>query len=212
MSKNDKTEIGFLEEYIRNYKEDFDEECDKYLFADKEFITSFTTRIDDLDMWRLYGDNARGVCMVFERINKDSDELFNISYIAEKSDVLEKIAKLQDALKDNSIRFRMNLLKKYQHFLKLSDYSSESECRLMVNSEKTDGWFINRDNGILTPYIEKKLVREVEEDNIYPFRLSGIILGPASREQTANMMQILYMAAQCQYSLFVKQSKITSYR
>lgn len=146
VSMNDKTEIGFLEEYIRNYKEDFDEECDKYLFADKEFITSFTTRIDDLDMWRLYGDNARGVCMVFERINKDSDELFNISYIAEKSDVLEKIAKLQDALKDNSIRFRMNLLKKYQHFLKLSDYSSESECRLMVNSEKTDGWFINRDN------------------------------------------------------------------
>lgn len=63
---NDKTEIVFLEEYIRNYKEDFDEECDKYLFADKEFITSFTTRIDDLDMWRLYGDNARGVCMVFE--------------------------------------------------------------------------------------------------------------------------------------------------
>lgn len=208
VSMNDKTEIGFLEEYIRNYKEDFD----KYLFADKEFITSFTTRIDDLDMWRLYGDNARGVCMVFERINKDSDELFNISYIAEKSDVLEKIAKLQDALKDNSIRFRMNLLKKYQHFLKLSDYSSESECRLMVNSEKTDGWFINRDNGILTPYIEKKLVREVEEDNIYPFRLSGIILGPASRELTANMMQILYMANQCQYSLFVKQSKITSYR
>lgn len=135
VSMNDKTEIGFLEEYIRNYKEDFDEECDKYLFADKEFITSFTTRIDDLDMWRLYGDNARGVCMVFERINKDSDELFNISYIAEKSDVLEKIAKLQDALKDNSIRFRMNLLKKYQHFLKLSDYSSESECRLMVNSK-----------------------------------------------------------------------------
>lgn len=208
VSMNDKTEIDFLEEYIRNYKEDFD----KYLFADKEFITSFTTRIDDLDMWRLYGDNARGVCMVFERINKDSDELFNISYIAEKSDVLEKIAKLQDALKDNSIRFRMNLLKKYQHFLKLSDYSSESECRLMVNSEKTDGWFINRDNGILTPYIEKKLVREVEEDNIYPFRLSGIILGPASRELTANMMQVLYMAAQCQYSLFVKQSKITSYR
>lgn len=154
VSMNDKTETGFLEEYIRNYKEDFDEECNKYLFADKEFITSFTTRIDDLDMWRLYGDNAHGVCMVFERINKDSDELFNISYIAEKSDVLEKIAKLQDALKDNSIRFRMNLLKKYQHFLKLSDYSSESECRLMVNSEKTDGWFINRDNGILTPYIE----------------------------------------------------------
>lgn len=29
VSMNDKTETGFLEEYIRNYKEDFDEECDK---------------------------------------------------------------------------------------------------------------------------------------------------------------------------------------
>ena len=72
----------------------------------------------------------------------------------------------QEALKNNSIRFKMNLLKKYQHFMKLSDYSFEMEYRIMVNSEKTDGWFINRDNGILTPYIEKNIVREVEEDNI----------------------------------------------
>lgn len=45
--------------------------------------------------------------------------------------------------------------------MKLSDYSSEMEYRIMVKSEKTDGWFINRDNGILTPYIEKNIVREV---------------------------------------------------
>ena len=119
VSMNDKTETGFLEEYIRNYEEDFDEERNKYLFADKEFITSFTTRI---------------------------------------------------------------------------------------------GWFINRDNGILTPFIERKIKREGEGDRMYPFRLSGIILGPASQEQTANMMQVLNMAAQYHYSLFVQLSKITSYR
>ncbi len=33
VSMNDKTETGFLEEYIRNYKEDFDEECDKLTIA-----------------------------------------------------------------------------------------------------------------------------------------------------------------------------------
>lgn len=75
VSMNDKTETDFLEEYIRNFKEDYEDELDKYLFADKEFITSFTTRIDDLDMWRLYGDNAHGVCMVFKRIKKDNDRL-----------------------------------------------------------------------------------------------------------------------------------------
>lgn len=60
VSMNDKTETDFLGDVIRNYKEEYEQEYDKYLFADKEFITSFTSKIDDLDMWRLYGDNARG--------------------------------------------------------------------------------------------------------------------------------------------------------
>ena len=32
-------------------------------------------------------------------------------------------------------------------------------------------------------------MREVEEDNIYPFRLSGIILGPAFREHIPRINQ-----------------------
>lgn len=50
VSMNDKTEIDFLEGAIRNYKDDDERDIDKYLFADKEFITSFTTKIDELDM------------------------------------------------------------------------------------------------------------------------------------------------------------------
>ena len=60
VSMNDKTETDFLDEMLKSYKEKYEQDYDKYLFADKEFITSFTTRIDDLDMWRFYGDNARG--------------------------------------------------------------------------------------------------------------------------------------------------------
>ena len=215
VSMNDKTETDFLEEYIRNYKEDYEDGdgLDKYLFADKEFITSFTTRIDDLDMWRLYGDNAHGVCMVFERINKEDDGLYEISYVGAESRTLEKIMKLQDTLKAKNIRFRMNLLKKFQHFIKHADFASEKECRLLVNSEKVNGWFVNRENGILTPFIERSIGNDNKPDvEKYPFRLSEIIVGPSSKEKLINVMQIFYMVAQKQYSLSVSVSKIFSYR
>lgn len=215
VSMNDKTETDFLEEYIRNYKEEYEEEdgLDKYLFADKEFITSFTTRVDDLDMWRLYGDNAHGVCMVFDRVNKEDDGLYEIRYVGVESNTLKKIMKLQDALKAKNIRFRLNLLKKFQHFIKHVDYSSEKECRLLVNSEHVSGWFVNRDNGILTPFVERSLRNDNKPgDENYPFRLSEIIVGPSSKEKLINMMQIFYMVAQNKYWLSVSVSKIVSYR
>lgn len=213
VSMNDKTETDFLEDYIRNYKEEYEREFDKYLFADKEFITSFTTRIDELDMWRLYGDNARGVCMVFERKDKSNDELYKIKYVHPESESLKRVSDLLEALEEKTIRFRMNLLQKNRHFLKQSDYNAEDEYRLLVNSGRPDGWFINRDNGILTPYIERNLKKsEQTVDNKYPFHLSRIILGPAIWEKYANIMQVFYMGHQYGYYLDVSESKIDSYR
>lgn len=213
VSMNDKTESDFLEDVIKNYKEDYEQEYDKYLFADKEFITSFTKRIDELDMWRLYGDNARGVCMVFGRRDKAKDGLFKIRYIQPDGDSLKEVTELMEALKGHGIKFRLNLLQKLRHFLKHSDYVAEDECRLLVNSETPDGWFVNRDNGILTPYVEKSIKREDQAvDNEYPFRLSRIILGPAISEKHANLMQVFYMAHHCGYYPIVEESAIDSYR
>lgn len=213
VSMNDKTETDFLGDVIRNYREEYEQEYDKYLFADKEFITSFTSRIDDLDMWRLYGDNARGVCMVFERDAKKDDELYKIRYIDPESNELKKVEALMDSLKEKDIRFRLNLLQKCRHFLKHADYQAEEETRLLMNSEKPDGWFINRENGILTPYVEKS-IREADDlkEGDYPFRLHRIILGPSIREKHANFMQVFYLAHQHEYFLSVAESRIQSYR
>lgn len=213
VSMNDKTETDFLADVIRNYKEDFEEEYDKYLFADKEFITSFTSRIDDLDMWRLYGDNARGVCLVFERDAKKNDELYKIRYMDPESEDLKRLEGLMDTLKKKGIRFRWNLLQKYRHYLKHADYKAEDETRLLMNSEKPSGWFINRENGILTPFVERNIRKTgaLEEDD-YPFRLRRIILGPSIREKEANLMQVFYLAHQFGYFLSVEESRIQSYR
>ncbi len=213
VSMNDKTETDFLDEAFRSYKEDFEHDYDKYLFADKEFITSFTTRIDDLDMWRFYGDNARGVCMVFERDSKRDDELYKIKYVEPAQEELSKVYDLMDALKDKGVRFQLNLLQKYRHFLKHADYDTEEECRLLVRSGKPDGWFVNGDNGILTPYLEFELRKTGNaQDGEYPFKLRRVIIGPAMKENVANLMQVFYMGHQYGYSLEVTESKIQSYR
>jgi len=213
VSMNDKTETDFLDEAFRSYKEDFEYDYDKYLFADKEFITSFTTRIDDLDMWRFYGDNARGVCMVFERDSKRDDELYKIKYVEPAQGDLSKVYELMDALKNKGVRFQLNLLQKYRHFMKHADYDTEEEYRLLVRSDKPDGWFVNGDNGILTPYLEFELRKtgsaEVGE---YPFKLKRVIIGPAMKENVANLMQVFYMEHQYGYSLEVAESQKQSYR
>lgn len=210
VSMNDKTEIDFLEGAIRNYKDDDERDIDKYLFADKEFITSFTTKIDELDMWRLYGDNAKGVCLVFKRKNKENDNLYRIKYIDPSTEVLDKVEKLLEALKKDDVRFHLRQLHKFQHFIKHQDYTAEQEYRLLVESDKPDGWFVNRDNGILTPYIERSLTQT--DNNDYPFLLDEIILGPAIKEKMANLMQGFYMTCQVDYSVAVSTSKIVSYR
>ena len=212
VSMNDKTETDFLEEVFRSYKEKYEQDYDKYLFADKEFITSFTTRIDDLDMWRFYGDNARGVCLVFERDTKKDDELYKINYIDPEKDI-KKVMGFMKALKAKKVRFRLNLIQNYRHFLKHVDYNTEEEYRLMVKSGKPDGWFINHENGILTPYVERELKNLGKpEVGDYPFKLRKVIVGPAMKEMMANLMQVFYYGHDCGYSLTVAESKIKSYR
>lgn len=213
VSMNDKTETDFLDEVFRSYMEEYEQDYDKYLFADKEFITSFTTRIDDLDMWRLYGDNARGVCMVFERDIKKDDELYKINYVDPTKKDLTKVVGLMETLKEGGVRFRLNLLQKYRHFLKHADYDTEEEYRLLVKRGKPDGWFVNSDNGILTPYLEFGLRKMGKpEDGDYPFKLKKVIVGPAMNEKVANLMQVFYMSPQYGHSLEVADSKIQSYR
>lgn len=62
---NDKTEIGHLFSDINKNESEYLENKTKISFAQHRYITSFTNKIDDLTMWRLYGDNGNGVCLIF---------------------------------------------------------------------------------------------------------------------------------------------------
>ena len=74
ISMNDKTETSFLSDLTKNYDEPSETAELETIRANSTLIISFSSNTDNLDMWRWYGDDGKGVCLVFERdVKKDED-------------------------------------------------------------------------------------------------------------------------------------------
>lgn len=215
VTMNDKTEVNFLSDAAKNYKEDIEKEGDEYMFANKRFITSFTTRIDELDMWRFYGDNARGVCMVFEKRKECLEKIKDITYIGKENPQLDGIKKLLNNLNKEVIKFRIIIIDSNCPYLKPDDFKTEQEKRLLLEVNRPDNWYINSDSGIVTPYIERKISfndKDMGED-YFPLKLKSIILGPEMEQMDINKYQIGYLLQKHSlWSIDISKSKITSYR
>lgn len=208
---NDKTETNFMIEMIKNFRESIEKEGDEYILANRKFITSFSGKKDDLNMWRLYGDNARGVCLVFAPKSPQDGSLRKIKYVAEGDELILKINKLMTALKEKNINFCFNKMLSNQHFIKHKDYVNEDEYRYYLESDKPAGWYINNDNNVMTPYVEKDLFGNGA--NSFPFQLKSIILGPAMVAQDVNFFQIkTLLNVNRIFSINIEKSKISSYR
>lgn len=213
VSMNDKSETDFLPELVSNFEDETEEMYDKILLADRKFISCFTTKIDDLDMWRLYGNNARGICLVFKRTPKD--DLYKISYINPSSAVVKEMNSFMDKLKDDKIRFKFILFQKYRHYMKHNDYKSEDEYRFLVESNNSNGWYINKENNILTPFASRELKKSLNDNqpNSYPFMLYKIILGPSSANSYTNIIQFYDLIKDIGYDeMIISESSIKSYR
>ena len=208
---NDKTEVNFMTDIIKNFRESIEEEGDEYLLANRKFITSFSGKKDDLNMWRLYGDNARGVCLVFSPKSQQDNPLRKIKYVAEDDELILKINQLMTALKGKNINFCFNKMLSNQHFIKHKDYVDEDEYRYYLESDKPAGWYINNDNNVMTPYVEKDLFGNGA--NSFPFQLKSIILGPAMVAQDVNFFQIkTLLNVNRIFSINIEKSKISIYR
>ncbi len=117
------------------------------------FVCSFSSKQDDLNMWRCYADSGKGVCIAFER------------EIVEQEDVLPKFEKceytnkekLVDSLKQKStnseisgvnestVKTLLHDFCKYKH----ESFREESEWRIIFD-EITEKF--ETKNGVLTPY------------------------------------------------------------
>ena len=213
---NDKTEMFFLSDTIKNLQENIAEENDNFYLANQNFITSFSERIDELDMWRFYGDNAHGVCMVFE-LKKDLEERpTEVLYINKDTDAnVKQMNKILSILMGKKINFRFPILDRYKPFYKSEDFKSEAEHRLLIVSNKQTDWIITQPYNILSPYVERNLSIGGRDGNTeFPLVLKKIILGPEMSNKEINEIQLKQFLKSHYFSnnIEICKSTISTYR
>lgn len=234
---NDKSETNFVDFYLKKKESKVitDKPLDRLHHKtisslNKRYICSGSSSIDDLTLWRLYGDDAKGVCLVFNF----SPNKFNSSFLIHKVkyaskngvlDELDLIAEILNEVKNNtSFEFEFKKLKVWKHFFKPFEYSIEKEIRILVvddgNNEKiNEGWMLTNNNSIINPFIDFRL-----NDNKSPFQLEKVIVGPKCPERITNQVQIREMISRKieeikskginsnLNGIQVKSSKIENYR
>lgn len=223
---NDETECYYADEYLAKREKS---KAKKTVAIDYEELNkcqiSSCTHIelaDKLAMWRMYGDDGKGVCLKFKVDNKMlSDKgfyLYCVNYAHEEDEqqwMLDMVALLRK-LKVRGYKFEFTTWYIWKHFFKPSHYWDEKEVRLLYFcKEGTDKykWIKAGDSQILAPVIEFGIEKG---NNEFPLVLSEIILGPKFPEAATNAAQIKYFKALQQIEedgdCPVTLSKIKGYR
>lgn len=200
---NDKSEIDYFDDYCDSTKNTL-----LYPILNNIFLSSCSLLKDDLTMWRLYGDDAKGACLSFNiKPNiQNSFILQAISYANDKRNDV-KLDVIKDLLK-NKVDF--NEIDKWKHFFKAKDYSIEKEVRLLFQNKDTvkkRDWIKSNNYSIINPFVEFGLF-----DSDFPLTLKEIILGPKCPEQDTNKNQLQELINQNNIPISVNVSDIKNYR
>ena len=164
-------------------------------------------------MWRLYGDNGKGVCLIFSEPN-DCNYYFPVDYSGMNSKICLSVRRICKELSKQGVHFTFKSLKNiWQYFLKPEGFSDEQELRyLRIDKSEPDGYSL-ASNGVISTYKDYSLMDEKQPDNIFPARLQGIILGPNMNNVEINKFQLEALAAEKGLFLFkgVQNSSINYY-
>lgn len=201
---NDKGERDFLQKHLYNeikwLKEDHQKIISELQDGNSTYIMSCSNNAcsDKLEMWRLYADDAKGVCLQFEAEEKPSELLLKqIIYDKEEASAYTFIKVLITELAAKTILFTFKNFDKWKAFIKSSDYDYEKEIRLYYKEKsdehKSKEWVKTTSHSIFNPYVEFALTEGAKiEKNIplFPLKLKEIILGPKCPEKLVNQEQI----------------------
>lgn len=188
---NDKKEIGHLFSEINKKESEYLENKTKIQLARHRYITSFTNKIDDLTMWRLYGDDGNGVCLVFSE-PYECRYFLPVEYLRSKSGLFKKVNCIYEELLRNGYKFTFKSLEIiWQYFFKPIGFSTEQELRyLNIDNTAPDGYSI-ASNGVISGYKDLSLNSDVGQ---FPASLQGIILGPNMKNSEVNKFQLESLA------------------
>lgn len=199
LGMNDITEINYVDDYLNDAPIPFQKLHHNTVSAiNKRYISSCSLQsmADNLTMWRLYGDDCKGVCLFYKvnKINLNNHTLLQkVSYANKdgKHLLLEFLKWIKRDIENIlELTFEFRKLRYWKHFFKPFDYSVEKEVRLLViDSEdvpiqKRD-WVLTDSHSILNPVIDIRL-----NHPDFPLILDEIILGPKIPEANINKVQI----------------------
>lgn len=219
---NDKGETSYADEYI-SYGAIADS-AKSIQENNNCFILSCCNKrmIDNLTMWRLYGNDGKGVCLEYEvdQSKIDNNEFFfaPVSYGNENGHPeLEFIKGLRHWGK-NGWHFELKRWHIWKHFFKSHLFKEENEIRLLFvlnDNKKSDEveWIMDSTNNIVS-----RICKFSIDGGKLPLTLTKVIIGPKCPNQTSNVDQFKYMNGQLkriQDNIFkpaIKPSKITDYR
>lgn len=199
---NDRSEVNYFESYIDGFERPLSKETSSTISKiNDRYITSCTLveKKDDLTLWRLYSDDAKGVCLIFDINSKKLNShvlLQKVKYADENGvhkelDFLKQFKEKVESL--TGFKFEFRKTGNWKHFFKPYEYSIEEEVRLLIIDKpslekiKSD-WVMTYSHSIINPIIDFKL-----NSVSFPIRLKEVILGPKCPEQDTNLVQIKEM-------------------
>lgn len=218
---NDSSEIYFADNILGFRKPESKVNQNRINYANDRFLLSFSTRLDDLNQWRLYGDDGKGVCLEFHHHDLTDEYKYpkgpfifgNVLYNPGLADVLKKsFSKIGKSFGRDFILDHIYL---WRNFFKAADYAPEEEYRVIFFNSKNRysnekiNWDMNK-LGIFNSYVELNVF--TAHPNIFPMKITKIILGPKVAEQNINIMQLEYFKRKKKYAFDIEISKIKSYR
>lgn len=159
------------------------------------YLSSGTSRNDDLTMWRLYGNDGQGVCLVFDVNTSSNFYIANVDYAKDdKSHIQVEFIKeiIEKGLKFNNLNV-------WKHFFKPNEYSIEQEIRLIFEDNNTSLltnddkkiWIKTNNSSIIIPAIRFDVLNDS-----FPLILKTVILGPRVSEPETNKAQLELMLNQ----------------
>ena len=200
---NDKSEGYYWDEAVSGEQQEPKETVNDY------FISSFSSVPDDLTLWRLYGDEGKGVCLSFQFKEKFNGITLGKTKYAPKDANCFKFFK---AVLDNNFVFQD--IDQWKCFFKPLEYEVEAEYRLILKKDKDglnikdEGYYITNDSLIINPYVTLDMC-----SNDFPLTLKKITLGPLYPELRVNIVQLeCLLKGRGIYGVSVKESKVKTYR
>lgn len=221
---NDKSECTYADSYISSSPKTVTIPFKTIYEANEEnkyYILSCVDecKYDDLTMWRLYGDNTKGVNILY-KVDKTKIKEFGMFYIdyAETPGSnghlsLNLIRKLLDINVDGK-SFKFRKWNEWKHFFKPYEYRDELEIRLMHKKKNNtkEKWILTTDYNISCPLAIFKL-------SDFPLAIEEVKLGPNCPNIATNQLQLELMIKENKAKLncvrkqdIVQISNIATYR